>query len=81
MSSNKNRIRGIAKQGCRIVSKSADGERRILVFPRLERVAPQDALPRVRIEWTEHELERLAELTSADAAAPPTDKLIRAMRD
>jgi len=69
------------KQGHRIVSESADGERRILVFPRLERVAPQGALPRVRIEWTERELERLAELASADAAASPTDKLIRAMRD
>ena len=68
------------KQGRRIVSESADGERRILVFPRLERVAPEGALPRVRIEWTERELERLAELASADSASPPTDKLIRAMR-
>ena len=81
MSSNKNRKRGIAKREHRVVSVSADGERRIPVFPRLERVAPQDALPHVRIAWAERELERLAELASADAAAPPTDKLIHAMRD
>ena len=69
------------KQGHRIVSESADGERRILVFPRLERVAPDRALPRVRIEWTPRELESLAELAFADAAIPPTGKLISAMRD
>jgi hypothetical protein len=69
------------KQGHRIVSESADGERRILVFPRLERVAPESALPRVRIEWTPRELESLAELASKDAAKAPTGKLIRAMRD
>jgi hypothetical protein len=49
------------KQGHRIVRERADGERRILVFPRFERVAPEGALPSVRIEWTPRELERLAE--------------------
>src|SRR5579872_3983691 len=45
------------KSGHRIVSESATGERRVLVFPRLERVAPDLALPRVEVQWTERELE------------------------
>jgi hypothetical protein len=54
------------KQGHRIVRERADGERRILVFPRFERVAPEGALPSVRIEWTPRELERLAEPRNLD---------------
>jgi hypothetical protein len=69
------------KLGHRILSESASGERRVLVFPRLERVAPDVALPRVEIQWTERELERLAELASAPEANQPTENLIRAMRD
>jgi hypothetical protein len=69
------------KLGHRIVSESASGERRILVFPRLERVAPDLVLPRVDIKWNGRELESLAELVSAGEANPPTDALIRAMRD
>src|SRR5712691_13007256 len=34
------------KQGHKIISESKSGERRVLVFPRLERVAPDVALPR-----------------------------------
>jgi hypothetical protein len=69
------------KLGRRIVSESATGERQVLLFPRLERVAPDLALPRVEIKWTERELESLAELASAGKANHPTDALIRAMRD
>jgi len=53
------------KRGHRIISESANGERRMLVFPRLERVAPEPVLPRVEIQWTERELRSLGELASA----------------
>src|ERR1700730_5640010 len=69
------------KLGRRIVSESACGERRILLFPLLERVAPDLTVPRVEIKWTGRELESLAELVSAGEANRPTDALIRAMRD
>lgn len=68
------------KLGHRIVSESANGERKVLLFPRLERVAPDLVLPRIDIKWTGRELESLAELASA-AASRPTDALIRAMKD
>src|SRR5271170_7948564 len=69
------------KLGHRIVSESAKGERNVLLFPRLERVAPDLVLPRVEIKWSGRELESLAELASAAEANRPTDALIRAMRD
>jgi hypothetical protein len=69
------------KLGHRIISESASGERQVLMFPRLERVAPDVALPRVEIQWTERELESLAQLASQPKADPPTQALIRAMRD
>ena len=69
------------KLGRRIVSESASGDRKALLFPRLERVVPDVVLPRVEIKWTERELESLAELASADRANTPTDALTRAMRD
>jgi hypothetical protein len=69
------------KLGHRIVSESVTGERKVLVFPRLERVAPELVLPQVEIKWTERELESLAELASASEAKPPTEALIRALRD
>jgi hypothetical protein len=69
------------KLGHSIVSESATGDRKVLVFPRLERVAPDVALPRVEIKWTERELESLAELASASEANLPTEALIRALRD
>ena len=67
------------KRGHRIVSESATGERQILIFPRLERVAPDLALPQVDIRWTQTELESLAVLASGQPAEP-TDALIRTMR-
>ena len=67
------------KRGHRIVSESATGERKVLVFPRLERVAPEVTLPHVDIRWTEKELGSLAELVSGQSAEP-TEALIRAMR-
>lgn len=69
------------KLGCRIISESAGGERKVLVLPRLERVAPDAVLPRVQIQWTKRELESLAKLASAEEANRPTEALIRAMRD
>ena len=69
------------KLGHRIISESPSGERKVLVFPRLERVAPDVVLPRVQIDWTKRELESLAALASAGEANRPTEVLIRAMRD
>jgi hypothetical protein len=68
------------KLGHKIVSETPNGQRKILVLPRLERVAPEYSLPRVEIQWTSRELESLAELSSAPNANPPTEALIRAMR-
>jgi len=67
------------RRGHRIISESVTGDRHILVFPRLERVAPSLEVPRVDIPWTEVELDSLATLLSAPAAEP-TEALIRAMR-
>lgn len=67
------------KRGHRILSESSTGERRILVFPRLERVAPELELPHVNIAWTSREAGSLADLLSGEAAKP-TDALIEAMR-
>jgi hypothetical protein len=67
------------KRGHRIFSETETGERKELVFPRLERVAPELALPRVEISWTARELESLADLASREPASP-TETLIRAMR-
>ena len=49
------------KRGHRIFSETETGERKELVFPRLERVAPEFVLPRVEIPWTPRELESLAD--------------------
>ena len=70
---------GERKRGYRIFSEAASGERKELVLPRLERVAPELALPRVEIPWTPRELETLADLASKELA-PPTETLVRAMR-
>ena len=43
---------GERKRGHRIFSETEAGERRELVFPRLERIAPNVELPRVEIDWT-----------------------------
>jgi hypothetical protein len=67
------------KRGNRIFSESSTGERKVLLFPSLERVAPEVSLPHVEIQWTSAELESLAALASGEAAAP-TGALIRAMR-
>ena len=67
------------KRGHRIFSETETGERKELVFPRLERVAPELALPRVEISWTPRELESLADLASREPTHP-TQTLIRAMR-
>ena len=67
--------------GRRILSESVTGERNVLLFPRLERVAPDLAPPRVEIRWTERELESLAELISAADAKVPTEALVRALRE
>lgn len=67
------------KRGHQILSESSQGERKILVFPRLERVAPRFDLPAVDLQWTERELESLARLASGQPAEP-TPALLRAMR-
>jgi len=65
--------------GRRIVSESASAERKVLVFPRLERVAPDLVLPRVGIQWTGRELASLADLAFAAEANPPAEALIGAL--
>jgi hypothetical protein len=67
------------KRGHRIFSETETGERKELVFPGLERVAPELILSRVDIPWTQRELESLADLASREPAHP-TETLIRAMR-
>jgi hypothetical protein len=67
------------KLGNRILSETSSGEKRILVLPRLERVAPEINLPYVTIPWTEKEVATLTKL--ADSEPPePTEALIRAMK-
>ena len=68
------------RSGHRIVSESASGERRVLVFPTLERVAPDTELPSITVNWTDRELASLAALASTNDANPPTEALIRALR-
>jgi len=53
------------KRGHRIFSETETGERKELVFPRLERVAPELVLPRVEIPWAPRELESLADVIVA----------------
>lgn len=67
------------KRGHRILSESATGERKILLFPRLERVAPEVNLPQAEISWTAQEIESLAQLVSGKPAEP-AEALVRAMR-
>ena len=67
------------KRGRVILSESSTGERKVLVFPRLERVAPEISLPHVEIAWSAKEIESLAELASGQPAKP-TKALVRAMR-
>jgi hypothetical protein len=67
------------KRGHRIVSESTSGERKVLLFPRLERVAPELTLPQTGIAWTPAELESLAVLATSKPAEP-TEALLRAMR-
>src|SRR3984885_10406449 len=69
------------KLGHRIISETPGGERKVLVFPRLERVAPEANLPRIEIAWTKSELASLAELVSSAEPQPPTEALVRAVRD
>ena len=70
---------GERKRGHRIFSETETGERKELVLPRLELVAPELALPRVEISWTPRELESLADLASREPAHP-TETLLGAMR-
>jgi hypothetical protein len=67
------------RRGHRIFSETQSGERKELVLPRLERVAPELSLPRVEISWTARELESLATLVTREPAHP-TETLLRAMR-
>jgi hypothetical protein len=68
------------RAGRQIISETKNGERRVLVLPRLERVAPELELPWVEIDWTESQLADLARLASAPEPPPPTPALIRAMQ-
>jgi hypothetical protein len=67
------------RRGHRIVSESASGERKTLLFPRLERVAPEIDLPRVELHWSEREIESFLELALRQPAEP-TEALIQLMR-
>jgi hypothetical protein len=67
------------KMGHQIVSESTTGEKKVLVHPRLERVAPEVGLPHATIDWDEKELAHLAQLATSEPAKPP-EALIRAVR-
>lgn len=67
------------RRGRTIVSETTSGERRILVSPRLERVAPDETIPHIEINWTESELEDVARLAASPPAAP-TPGLIALMK-
>lgn len=67
------------KRGHRILSESGTGERKVLLLPRLERVAPEVTIPQAEIAWTPEELESLAELVTGKPAEP-TKLLVHAMR-
>src|SRR5271167_2409265 len=58
------------RRGCVIVSESASGEKRVLVSPRLERVAPEQPVPHVEIRWTKQQLDSFGQLASGIPAAP-----------
>jgi hypothetical protein len=58
------------RRGCVIVSESATGEKRVLVSPRLERVAPEQPVPHVELRWTRQQLESFDQLASGPPAAP-----------
>lgn len=70
---------GERRRGHRILSESATGERKVLLFPRLERVAPEANLPQAEIAWTPQEIESLAQIVTGKPAEP-TETLMRAMR-
>jgi hypothetical protein len=68
------------RRGCLIVSESITGEKRVLVSPRLERVAPeQPVLPLVEIHWTKQQLESFGQLVSGPPA-PPSPALLDLMK-
>jgi hypothetical protein len=58
------------RRGCVIVSESATGEKRVLVSPRLERVAPEQPVPHVELRWTKEQLQSFGQLASGPPAAP-----------
>jgi len=67
------------RRGHTILSENSLGEKRVLVSPRLERVAPQETLPQVEINWTKEQLEGFARLAAGPPAAP-TPALVGLMR-
>lgn len=67
------------KREHRIVSESGTGESKVLLFPRLERVAPEMPLPQAEINWKEKELDQMAKLVTGQPAEP-NNLLIHAMR-
>lgn len=70
-----------AQAGATHCQRNARWERKVRLFRRLERVAPEADLPRTEIHWTEGELASLGELISSVRPQPPTAALIRAVRD
>jgi len=58
------------RRGCVIVSESVTGEKRVLVSPRLERVAPEQPVPHVELRWTKQQLESFGQLASGPPATP-----------
>ena len=70
---------GERKRGHKIFSESTTGGGKVLVLPRLERVAPEAVLPHVNLDWTEEELASLMELAGGEPAQP-TEALVRLMR-
>ena len=67
------------RRGCTILSENPLGEKRVLVSPRLERVAPPEILPHVEINWTKEQWESFSRLASVSPTTP-TAALVELMR-
>jgi hypothetical protein len=66
------------KKGCKIFTMSPLGQKRELVMPELERIAPELELPWSAVAWTIDELDNFGKLVTKDQPEPTTD-LVRAM--
>lgn len=67
------------RRGRRVASLGEDNTTFVLVSPLEDRVAPEQELPRVEIDWTAEELASLASMMTEEPASP-TPGLVRVMK-